>query len=111
MKRLRHHRGRGVPGSAVLILCALFVALLVASPIAYATAGSDDFTRADGGLAPAWTAISDGGLSISAGTALGTSGLAGDIRTGETYASDQYSSVQVTSTQLSGGQWLGAAVR
>ena len=35
----------------------------------------------------------------------------GDIRTGEYYASDQYSQIEITSTQLSGGQWVGAAVR
>ena len=29
----------------------------------------------------------------------------------ETYASDQYSQVEVTSTQLTGGQWIGPAVR
>ena len=37
--------------------------------------------------------------------------IAGDIRTGETYTGDQYSQVEVTSTQLSGGQWIGPAVR
>ena len=31
--------------------------------------------------------------------------------TANTFTSDQYSQVQVTSTQLSGGQWVGAAVR
>ena len=42
----------------------------------------------------------------------GTSGgIAGDIRTGETYTGDQYSQVEVTSTQLTGGQWIGPAVR
>ena len=35
----------------------------------------------------------------------------GDIRTGETYPSDQFSQIQVTSTALSGGQWVAAAVR
>ena len=40
-----------------------------------------------------------------------TSGASGDIRTGESYASDQYSQIEITSTQLSGGQWIGAAVR
>ena len=77
-----------------------------------ATAGADDFNRADGGLGANWAAISDGGLSISSQAVVGSSsGLAGDIRTGETYASDQYSQVEVTSTQLSGGQWIGPAVR
>ena len=41
----------------------------------------------------------------------GNSGVSGNIRTGETYTSNQYSQVQVTSTQLSGGQWIGPAVR
>ena len=77
-----------------------------------ATSGSDDFNRADGSLGANWTDITDGGLSISSQAVLGSSsGLAGDIRTGETYASDQYSQVEVTSTQLSGGQWIGPAVR
>ena len=34
-----------------------------------------------------------------------------DIRTAEGYASNQYSQVEVTSTQLTGGQWVGPAVR
>ena len=38
-------------------------------------------------------------------------GISGDIRTAESYASDQYSQVEVTSTQLTGGQWIGPAVR
>ena len=63
------------------------------------------------GWAPNWTAVSDGGLSISSQAVLGSSATAGDIRTGETYASDQSSQVEVTSTQLSGGQWIGPAVR
>jgi hypothetical protein len=73
--------------------------------------GSDDFNRADGGLGPNWTAVSDGGLSIFSQTVLGTSATAGDIRVGETYPGDQSSQVEVTSTQLSGGQWIGPAVR
>ena len=36
---------------------------------------------------------------------------AGDIRTAESYGSDQYSQIEVTSTQLSGGQWIGPTVR
>ena len=59
-----------------------------------------------------WTAISDGGLSITSQAAAGSSSsIAGDIRTGETYASDQYSQLEVSATQLSGGQWIGPAVR
>ena len=77
-----------------------------------ATSASDDFNRADGGLGPNWTAVSDGGMAIASQQVTGTAGgTTGDIRTAETYASDQYSMVQVTSTQLTGGQWVGPAVR
>ncbi len=56
--------------------------------------------------------MSDGGLSIVSQAAVGTAGAhAGDTRVGEAYGSDQFSQVEVTSTQLSGGQWVGAAVR
>ena len=37
--------------------------------------------------------------------------MTGDMRTAESYSSDQYSQVEVTSTQLTGGQWVGPAVR
>ena len=77
-----------------------------------AVTASDDFNRADGGLGPNWTAISDGGMAISSQQVVGTVGaITGDIRTAESYASDQYSEVEVTSTQLTGGQWVGPAVR
>ena len=73
---------------------------------------SDDFNRADGGLGPDWTAISDGAMAISSQVVTGTAGATtGEIRTAETFASDQYSQVEVTSTQLTGGQWIGPAVR
>ena len=73
---------------------------------------TDDFNRANGSLGPNWTDMSDGGLAISSQQVVGTSsGASGDIRTGENYASDQYSQIEITSTQLSGGQWVGAAVR
>ena len=56
--------------------------------------------------------MTDGGLAISSQVVVGTNGAySGDIRTGETYTSDQSSQIEVTSTQLSGGQWIGAAVR
>ena len=77
-----------------------------------ASAASDDFNRADGSLGANWTDMSVGGLSISSQAVAGVSGgNAGDIRTAESYASDQYSQVEVTSAQLSGGQWIGPAVR
>ena len=75
------------------------------------TGGTDDFNRANGGLGTSWAAISDGALSISSQAVVGTSATAGGIRIAETYGSDQSSQIQLTSTQLSGGQWVGPAVR
>ncbi len=73
---------------------------------------SDNFNRANGSLGAGWTDMTDGGLAISSQVVVGTkAAYSGDIRTGETYASDQSSQIEVTSTQLSGGQWIGAAVR
>src|SRR6266550_3524734 len=37
--------------------------------------------------------------------------LTGDTWTSDTFTSNQHSVVQVTSTQLTGGQWVGPAVR
>ena len=78
-----------------------------------ATSGSDDFNRANGSLGANWTDISDGGLAIASQAVAGTASAAvsGDIRTAESYTSDQYSQVAVTSTQLTGGQWIGPMVR
>ena len=75
--------------------------------------GSDDFNRPNGPLGANWTGISDGGLAISSQAAAGTnaSGISGDMRTAESYSSNQYSQVEVTSAQLTGGQWIGPAVR
>ena len=73
---------------------------------------TDNFNRANGPLGPNWTNMTDGGLAISSQAVTGTnSANSGDIRTAETYTSDQYSQIEVTSTQLSGGQWIGPAVR
>jgi hypothetical protein len=74
---------------------------------------TDNFARANGSLGPNWTALSDGALSISSQMVIGTNPGAnsGDIRTAETYASDQYSTIQTTSTPLTGGQWIGPMVR
>ena len=98
----------------LLIFCFLLAAQvgLPHSASAAPTVATDDFNRADGGLGPNWTATSDGGMSISSQAVIGTVGAnSGDIRTAESYASDQYSQVEVTSTQLTGGQWIGPAVR
>ena len=77
------------------------------------TTGTDDFNRANGALGSNWAGISDGPLTITSQTVAGTAsgGTTGDIRTAETYGSNQSSQVEVTSTQLSGGQWIGPAVR
>jgi hypothetical protein len=74
---------------------------------------TDDFNRADGNLGSNWTDIGDGGLAISSQAVSGTAttGISGDIRTGESYDSNQFSQVEVTSTQLTGNQWIGPAVR
>ena len=85
------------------------VAVTCSTPLA--PGGSDNFNRANGGLGAGWTAISDGALSISSQTVVGTNATAGDIRVAEAYGSDQSSQIQLTSTQLTGGQWIGPAVR
>ena len=78
---------------------------------------SDNFNRANGSLGANWTDMTVGGLAISnqvvTGTRTGTgaAGSSGDIRTGEAYTGDQFSQIEVTSTQISGGQWIGPAVR
>ena len=74
---------------------------------------SDDFNRANGSLGADWTDMSVGGLAISNDAVVGTNatGNSGDIYTGETFGSDQFSQIELTSTQLSGGQWIGPAVR
>ena len=73
---------------------------------------SDNFNRANGGLGSSWTAMSDGAMAISSQVVVGgNSGQSGDTRTAEAYTSDQYSQIQVTTTQLTGGQWIGPAVR
>jgi hypothetical protein len=98
----------------VLLAFSFLLVLLFAFPhrVSVAVIASDDFNRADGGLGPNWTAVADGGMSISSQMVIGMAGAtAGDIRTGATYPSDQYSQVEVTSARLTGGQWIGSAVR
>ncbi len=99
-----------------LVICCLIAPLAIV-PIATANAGtasaSDNFARANGSLGPNWTNMADGGLTIVNQQVQGTNsgGDSGDIRTAETYSSDQSSQVQLTSTQLTGNQWVGPAVR
>ena len=98
-----------------LVLGALVASLLllVTPQRAFAATSSDDFTRANGSLGADWTDMSVGGLAISNDVVIGTQASAnsGDIYTGQTFGSDQFSQIELTATQLSGGQWIGPAVR
>jgi hypothetical protein len=110
----RGHRARVLSGRLLVLAC--LIAPLVAFPGdagAGAVTATDNFARANGSLGSNWTDMTDGGLAIVNQAVAGTNagGSSGDIRTAETYGSDQYSQVAVTSTQLSGGQWIGPAVR
>jgi hypothetical protein len=96
----------------LLVVCCLLVLIPALPQRASATVHvSDNFDRGTGVLGPDWTSISDGALSISSHAVTGRAGLAGDIWTAGTFTSDQYSQIEVTSRRLSGGQWVGAAVR
>ena len=100
-----------VSGAAGTVASANVTSVAVTCATSTATSASDNFNRANGGLGAGWAAISDGGLSIVSQQVVGTAATAGDVRVAESYGSDQYSKVEVTSTQLSGGQWVGPAVR
>jgi Putative esterase len=97
------------------LLCCLFISPQFAFPhkaLADVTTASDNFSRADGPLGANWTDISDGGMAISSGAVTGTAGrLTGDAWNANTFSSDQFSQIQLTSTQLTGGEWIGPAVR
>src|SRR5215469_4364184 len=102
------------PVAVLVASCSLVVPLFAFPQNALAAvSASDDFNRANGSLGANWTAVSDGGLVISSQQVAGTAsaGVSGDIRTAESYPSDQFSQVQVTSAQLTGGQWIGPMVR
>jgi len=109
----RRFEGTRVVAVRAALVCALVVPLLALSQGAFAaTSVSDNFNRPDGTLGAGWTDMSDGGLAISSQVVTGTtSAYSGDIRSGEAYASDQSSQIEVTATQISGGQWIGPAVR
>ena len=97
--------------SALRALALVVVTLLLLSAqAASATAPSDDFNRANGSLGPIGPRLATARLRFLEAV-VGTSATAGDIRTAETYSSDQLSQIQLTSTQLSAGQWVGPTVR
>src|SRR5215469_9908302 len=97
----------------LVVLSLLFVpTFMLAHKASAAVSASDNFNRADGALGSNWTAISDGGMTIASQQVTGTAGrTTGDLWAGGSFTSDQYSAVQVTSTTMSGGDWIGAAVR
>ena len=99
----------------LLVVCCLAAPLALSTTAAHAgtVAASDNFARANGSLGANWTDMAVGGLAIVSQEVEGTNagGNSGDIRTAETYDSDQYSQVQVTSTPLTGTEWIGPAVR
>ena len=110
--RVPRQKARSLAGLAVLCCFLLPLVVTPQRAVAALTAG-DDFNRANGRLGPNWTGMSDAGLAIFSDQVRGTNGGgdSGDIRTAETYSSDQYSQVSLTSTQLTGTQWIGPAVR
>src|SRR5215472_15392018 len=97
---------------SVVLLSLCVVGSLFAFPQkASAATASDNFQRANGSLGANWTAMSDGGLTISSNQAVGAaSGNSGDMWAANSFTSDQFSQVTLTSTQLTGTKWLGAAV-
>ena len=109
----RNFKPRALWSLRLLVVCALLVPVFALAQKALAATAADNFNRANGSLGPNWTDISDGGLAIVSQAAAGTAsaGVSGDIRTAESYTSDQYSQVAVTSTQLTGSQWIGPMVR
>src|SRR5690348_2440073 len=113
MKRNLVGRSMGRALKLLLIFSFLLAGQVVLSHAASAaTLGSDNFNRANGAVGTGWAAISDGAMTISSQQVIGKVNTnTGEIRTAETYPSDQFSQIQVTSTALSGGQWIAAAVR
>ena len=112
-----------LPLGLLIVLSIIFIPLAISSapqkhsvgttPADVGTTPSDDFNQADGSLSPSWTNISDGKMAISSHAVTGTSaaGVSGEIWTARAFTSDQYSQVEVASAQLTGGQWIGPAVR
>lgn len=75
------------------------------------TSESDNFNRTDGSLGPNWTDMTEGKLSIVSQIVKGASGNSGDIRTAESYTSDQYSEIETTATGPAISDWIGPTIR
>ena len=73
---------------------------------------SDDFNRPDGSLGPNWAAISDGGaVDRLAGGDRHERRRSGHPDRGDVRRATSPRRSRLTSTQLTGGQWVGPAVR
>jgi Putative esterase len=103
----------GVANGSGTIAAAGVTSVTVTCAANATVAASDDFNQANGALGSGWTGMTDGGLTVTSGAVTGTSaaGVSGDIRTAESYPSDQYSQVRLTGNQLTGTQWIGPSVR
>jgi hypothetical protein len=117
-KRGRHRRSahgfKALLSLSLLVICgSLLVTKLVLSHISLAgVVAYDDFDRDAGKLGPDWTAIPNGGMTISSQVVTGIAGsITGDISTAASYPSNQYSEAEVTSIPLSGREWIGLATR
>ena len=102
-----------VSGGSGTVASANVSGISVACMAAAERGGNDNFARPNGSLGSNWTAMSVGALAIANEQVIGTNanGNSGDIRTAETYGSDQYSQTLVSSTPLTGTQWIGPVVR
>jgi hypothetical protein len=113
-KRIFASRARIAWPLRLLLVLGLLLLPLFAIPHAASagTTASDDFNRADGGLGSSWAPIADGSMSVAGQQVSGAAGvLTGDVWTADAFTGDQFSAVQVSSAPLSGGQWVGPAVR
>jgi hypothetical protein len=88
----------GLAGASAAGMSVTHASATGTSVTAAAGAATDDFNRADGSLGADWSDLNDGGMAISSQAVTGTAGtgVSGDIRTAESYSSDQYSQIEVT---------------
>src|SRR5215470_566460 len=91
----------------LLAVFAVLGSLLAFTQTAMAATASDNFDRANGALGANWTKISDGALTISGQTVVGTLSVSntGDLWTGSSFTGNQFSQITTAPTQLTGGQW------
>lgn len=88
-----------VLAAALVTLCVVIVpGVTFPQKALAATSGSDDFQRANGGLGPDRTPITDGGMAIASHAAVGTNpgGVSGDTWAADSFTSDQYAAIDLT---------------